>query len=89
MHDDKLGWEAVQAEWDALSEQEKTRYMTYSCAMSPLALTVFTMNPSMPSDVSATAANLLPPRYGSSQGTRLLPANSCTDAAEPTSHTNA
>lgn len=59
-----------------------------SCAMSPLALTVFTMNPSMPSDVSATAANLLPPRYGSSQGTRLLP-NSCTDAAEPTSHTNA
>lgn len=27
MHDDKLGWEAVQTEWDALSEQEKARYM--------------------------------------------------------------
>lgn len=60
-----------------------------SCAMSPLALTVFTMSLSKPSDVSARAANLLPPRYGSSQGTRLLPAKSCTDAAEPTSHTNA
>lgn len=29
MHDEQLGWEEIQAEYDALSEREKQRYILH------------------------------------------------------------